>query len=98
MGDSAVGIFPYERNPNPGVIEMKQAKPANGQTKTLDVLVEISDLAVGHRFVTKTPKLVDVARAVSLASRLLRFDNMDERIETENAAVLALAKRRSLLS
>ena len=77
---------------------MKQAKAANGQTKTLDVLVEISDLAVGHRFVDRTPKLVDVARAVSLASRLLRFSNIDERIETENAAVLALAKRRSLLS
>jgi hypothetical protein len=77
---------------------MKQPKPANGQTKTLDVLVEISDLAVGHRFQTKTPKLVDVARAVALASRLLRFENIDERIETENAAVLALAKKRSLLS
>jgi hypothetical protein len=77
---------------------MKQAKAANGQTKTLDVLVEISDLAVGHRFVDRTPKLVDVARAVSLASRLLRFSNSDERIETENAAVLALAKKRSLLS
>jgi hypothetical protein len=77
---------------------MKQPKPANGQAKTLDVLVEISDLAVGHRFVDRTPKLVDVARAVALASRLLRFENIDERIETENAAVLALAKKRSLLS
>jgi hypothetical protein len=77
---------------------MKQPKTSNGQTKILDVLVEISDLAVGHRFVDRTPKLVDVARAVSLASRLLPFSNIDERIETENAAVLALAKKRSLLS
>jgi hypothetical protein len=73
---------------------MKQpAKASAEQTKTLDVLVEISDLAVGHRFVDRTPKLVDVARAVALASRLLRFSDVDERIEIENAAVLALAKK-----
>jgi hypothetical protein len=77
---------------------MKQPKAAADAPKALDVLVSITDLAVGHRFVDRTPKLVDVARAVSLASRLLRFSNIDERIETENAAVLALAKRRSLLS
>jgi hypothetical protein len=77
---------------------MKQPKAAADAPKALDVLVAISDLAVGHRFVDRTPKLVDVARAVALASRLLRFENIDERIETENAAVLALAKRRSLLS
>jgi hypothetical protein len=76
---------------------MKQPKAANGQT-AIDVLVAIADLAVGHRYVDRTPKLVDVARAVSLANRLLRFSNIDERIETENAAVLALAKKRSLLS
>jgi hypothetical protein len=76
---------------------MKQPKAAADQPH-LDVLVNITDLAVGHRFVDRTPKLVDVARAVSLASRLLRFSNIDERIETENAAVLVLAKRRSLLS
>jgi hypothetical protein len=78
---------------------MKQpAKAPADQPKTLDVLVDITDLAIAHRFVTKTPKLVDVARAVALASRLLRFTDVDERIETENAAVLALAKKRSLLS
>ena len=77
---------------------MKQPKAGADQPKALDVLVNITDLAVGYRFVDRTPKLVDVARAVSLASRLLRFSNIDERIETENAAVLALAKKRSLLS
>jgi hypothetical protein len=72
--------------------------PAEAAPKTVDVLVDIADLAIGHRFVTKTPKLVDVARAVALASRLLRFSNIDEKIETENAAVMALAKKRRLLS
>jgi hypothetical protein len=79
--------------------EMKQPAKTSDAPKALDTLVAISDLAVTHRFVDRTPKLVDVvARAVALASRLLRFENIDERIETENAAVLALAKRRSLLS
>jgi hypothetical protein len=32
------------------------------------------------------------------ASRLLRFSNLDERIETENQAVLALARKRQLVS
>jgi hypothetical protein len=35
---------------------------------------------------------------VNVASRLLRFSNIDERIEVENAAVLALAKKRQLVS
>jgi hypothetical protein len=77
---------------------MKQPAKTSDAPKALDVLVAIADLAVGHRYVDRTPKLVDVARAVALASRLLRFENIDERIETENAAVLALAKRRSLLT
>ena len=71
---------------------MKQPKAAADQPKALDVLVDITNLAIGHRFVDRAPKLVDLARAVSLASRLLRFSNIDERIETENAAVLSLAK------
>jgi len=35
---------------------------------------------------------------VSTASRLLRYDNVDERIEVENAVVLQLAKKRQLVS
>jgi hypothetical protein len=77
---------------------MKQAAKTSDAPKALDTLVGISDLAIGHRYVDRTPKLVDVARAVALASRLLRFSNIDERIETENAAVMALAKKRRLLS
>jgi hypothetical protein len=40
----------------------------------------------------------DMARTASTASRLLRFSNLDERIETENLAVLALARKRQLVS
>jgi hypothetical protein len=35
---------------------------------------------------------------VGTASRLLRYDNIDERIEVENATVLALVKKRGLVS
>jgi hypothetical protein len=76
---------------------MKQPKAANGQT-AIDVLVAISDLAIDHRFPDRVPRLSDVARTVSLASRLLRFKDIDERNATENEAVLALGKKRSLLS
>jgi len=39
-----------------------------------------------------------MARLVSAASRLLRYENQEERIEVENATVLALAKKRQLVS
>jgi hypothetical protein len=77
---------------------MKQPKAAADAPKALDTLVAISDLAIGHRFQDRTPRLSDVAKAVALGSRLLRFSDIDERISTENAAVLQLAKKRSLLS
>jgi hypothetical protein len=76
---------------------MKPTKAAD-QPKTLDTLVAISDLAVAHRFQDRTPRLSDVARIVALASRVLHIRNIDERISVENAAVLALGKKRSLLS
>jgi hypothetical protein len=44
------------------------------------------------------PTLSDMARRVSTASRLLRFSNLDKRIETENLAVLALTRKRQLVS
>jgi hypothetical protein len=44
---------------------MKQVKPAADAPKALDTLVAIADLAVGHRYVDRNPKLVDVARAES---------------------------------
>jgi len=46
----------------------------------------------------RASSLSDVVRVVGTASRLLRYDNVDERIEVENATVLALAKKRQLVS
>jgi hypothetical protein len=66
--------------------------------KALDVLVGIVDIVLTFRFAERTPTLSDMARIVSTASRLLRFSNFDERIETENQVVLMLAKKRQLVS
>jgi hypothetical protein len=77
------------------------AKPSATTTerpKAVDTLMEITERAVAFRFVERTPTLSDVARVVSTASRLLRFTDLDERIEVENATVLALAKKRQLVS
>ena len=77
---------------------MKQPpKPTAERPKALDVLVGVTELALTYRYPERTPTLSDMARTVSTASRLLRFSNLDERIETENLAVLALAKKRELI-
>ena len=66
--------------------------------KALDVLVGVTEIALAYRCPEKTPTISDMARTVSTASRLLRFKDLDERIETENLAVLALARKRQLVS
>jgi hypothetical protein len=79
---------------------MKQPKTttATEQPTALDTLVGIVDLAVPCRWPDRTPTLGDLARLTGTASRCLRFDNVDERISTENAAVLAVAKKLALIS
>ena len=68
------------------------------QPKAVDTLIGITEQAIAFRFADKTVTLSDVVRVVGTASRLLRNDNVDERIEVENATVLALAKKRQLVS
>jgi hypothetical protein len=68
------------------------------RSKALDTLTSITEQAIAFRFQDRVPTLSDVARVVSTASRLLRFSNLDERIETENACVMQLARRRQLVS
>ena len=76
------------------------AKPTSTteRPKAVDTIVGITEQAIAFRFTERTPTLSDVARVVSTASRLLRFADLDERIEVENAAVLMLAKKRQLVS
>jgi hypothetical protein len=65
--------------------------------KAVDCLVGIVEQAIAFRFTERTPTLSDLARLVNTASRLLRFQDVDQRIETENAATLALVKKRGLV-
>jgi hypothetical protein len=72
--------------------------PVTERPKTVDCLVGISEQAIAFRYPDRAPSLNDMVRLVSTASRLLRYENQDERIEVENATVLALAKKRQLVS
>jgi hypothetical protein len=72
--------------------------PAIERPKALDTLVAIIDLVIPHRYPDRDPSLSDIARLTSTASRVLRFSNLDERIETENRAVLQVAKKLQLVS
>jgi hypothetical protein len=76
----------------------KTPTPAAERPKAVDTVVTITETAIAHRYADRSPTLAEMARVVSTASRLLRFSNLDERIETENAAVLLLAKKRQLVS
>ena len=68
------------------------------QPKATDVLVAVTELVTPYRFPDRTVNLGDLARIVSASSRILRFNDLDERISTENAALLAIAKKRGLIT
>jgi hypothetical protein len=72
--------------------ELKSETP-----KAVDVLTNVVELVIPYRYPDRNPSLSDIARLASAASRVLRFSDLDERIETENRAVLALAKKRELI-
>jgi len=72
--------------------------PVDQRPKALDTLVQIVELVIPLRYTDRDPSLSDIARLTSAASRVLRFGNLDERIETENRATLLLAKKLQLVS
>ena len=77
---------------------MAKTTATTDRPKALDTLIGIVDLATTFRFVDRTPTLSDIARLTSSASRVLRYDNVDEKISVENACVMSVAKRRNLIS
>jgi hypothetical protein len=77
---------------------MKQPAKTTEQPKALDALIGIVDLAIAFRFAERVPTLSDLARVVAASSRVLRIHDLDERLSCENAAMLALAKKRGLVS
>jgi len=68
------------------------AKAPADQPKAVDTLVDTTEKAIAFRFADRAASLNDLVRVVSTASRLLRYEDLDHRIEVENAAVLALAR------
>jgi hypothetical protein len=77
---------------------MAKTTASSERPKAVDVLMDITERAIAFRYTERNPTLSDVARVVSTASRLLRYSNLDERIEVENATVLALVRKRGLVS
>ena len=76
----------------PSVVTVGTERP-----KAAETLVGIIELAIAYRFPDRQPSLNDMVRMVSSASRLLRYEDQEQRTEVENAAVLALAKKRQLV-
>ena len=63
------------------------------------MLTNITEQALNFRYVDRQqPNLVDIGRCVIAGSRALHIGDLDERISCENAAVMAIAKRRQLVS
>jgi hypothetical protein len=75
----------------------KPSATATERPKSVDTLIGITEMALAYRYTERNPTLSDVARTVAIASRLLRYSNLDEKIEVENAAVLGLVKKRGLV-
>ena len=69
-----------------------------GRPKSIDTLANITEQALAFRYPDRSPTLSDVARVVNTASRLLRFSDVDHRIEVENAVTLVVAKKLQLVS
>jgi hypothetical protein len=77
--------------------QLAQNAPVAERPRALDTLVSIVDLAIEFRF-SKRPSLSDVARLVGASSRVLHIRDLDERISVENACVMEIAKKRSLVN
>jgi hypothetical protein len=88
----------YVENDNLMEITKMAKATVTEKPKAVDALVDITERAIAFRFADRTPSLNEMVRMVSTASRLLRYENQEERIEVENATVLALAKKRQLMS
>jgi hypothetical protein len=71
---------------------------ATERPKAVNCLIGIVEQAIACRFTERGPTISDLARLVNTASRLLRFADVDHRIEVENAVTLAVAKKLQLVS
>jgi hypothetical protein len=79
-------------------MDMAKAAATTEKPKALDTLVEITETALDFRYADKTVKLMDIGKVVIQASRAMHIRDADERVQCENQAVMAIAKKRQLLS
>jgi hypothetical protein len=77
---------------------MPKVPTVTEKPKVLDVLIDITDQALDFRFPEKPPKLIDIGKVVIAASRALHIKDGAEREQCENAAVMAIARKRQLVS
>ena len=76
-------------------------KPENGKgpKQAIETLVGVGELVLAYRASDDSkPTLSTVARLMNRASGLLRLDNVDTKLEVENAATIALARKLSLIA
>jgi hypothetical protein len=71
-------------------------EPAS-KPKATDTLIAVTEAVLAYRG-DERPTLSLIARIINRASRLLRISDIDERMESENAATLSLAKKLRLVS
>ena len=77
---------------------MAKAPTQTEKPAALDVLVSITEEALDFRYADKTVKLMDIGKVVIQASRALNIRGAEERMSTENQAVVQIAKKRALLT
>jgi hypothetical protein len=68
-----------------------------GQPKAADTLIAVAEAVLAYRN-EKRVTLALLSRLMNRASGMLRINDIDERLELENAATLTLAKKLGLVS
>jgi hypothetical protein len=77
---------------------VQSSTQAEARPRAIDVLVNVAELALSYKYPDRVATISEMSRTVSIASRLLRYSNLDEKIELENQVIMVLAKRRQLIN
>jgi hypothetical protein len=72
-------------------------EPKTDAPNAVDVIVQISDIVLAHRGAAESTTLTAISRTTARAAGLLVFKSKEEKINAENAAAIAIAKRANLI-
>jgi hypothetical protein len=75
----------------------KTETAASSAPKATDTLIAVAEAVLAYR-AEKRVTLALLSRLMNRASGMLRFDDLDQRLEVENAATIAMAKKLGLVS